>query len=208
MSELGLQEEDMDDVVVEKEEPLPPTATRWMAIARVHTEKKYSQYGFFKTMRAAWDLAQPVQIRPLEENLYTLQFACLGDWERVMEEGPWNYKGNAVILAEYDGFTKPSLIKLDTLELWLQVHDLPDGFYPLIKSLARKVGEFIYAEPKSQDFEGNFFRVRIGINVFKPLKSAVSLIQRWTASDLQGEVREASGLVCLRPPRAPIQGTR
>ncbi|XP_048539468.1 uncharacterized protein LOC125518691 [Triticum urartu] len=61
MSELGLQEEDMDDVVVEKEDPLPPTTTRWMAIARVHTEKKYSQYGFFKTMRAAWDLAQPVQ---------------------------------------------------------------------------------------------------------------------------------------------------
>ena len=43
MSELALQEEEMDDVVVEQEDPLPPETTRWMAIARVHTEKKYSQ---------------------------------------------------------------------------------------------------------------------------------------------------------------------
>lgn len=93
-----------------------------------------------------------------------------------MDEGPWNYKGNVVILAEYDGFTKPSLVKLDSLEIWLQIHDLPDGFYPLIKPLARKVGEYIYAEPKSQDFEGNFYRVRIRIDVHKPLKTAVSLV--------------------------------
>ena len=69
-------------------------------------------------------------------------------------------------------------MKLDTLELWMQVHDLPNGFYPLIKALAKKVGEFVYAEPKSHDFEGNFYRVRIKINVFKPLKNAVSLVHK------------------------------
>ena len=95
-----------------------------------------------------------------------------------MQEGPWNYKGNAVRMAEYDGFTKPSLMKLDTLEIWMQVHDLPDGFYPLLKALARKVGEVIYVEPKSQDFEGNFYRVRVRINVFNPLKNAVSLVHK------------------------------
>lgn len=65
----------------------------------------------------AWDLAQDVKIQPLEDNLYTMQFACLGDWEIVMEEGPWTYRGNAVLLAPYDGFTKPLEIKLDTLEV-------------------------------------------------------------------------------------------
>lgn len=39
MKELGLKEGDLDDVIVEEEEPLPYEATRWMAIARVHTEK-------------------------------------------------------------------------------------------------------------------------------------------------------------------------
>lgn len=150
MSELGLAEEDLDDVVVEQEDPLPKEATRWVAIGRVHTPKTINQFVFFKTMRSTWDLAQPVKIRPLENNLYTFQFACLGDWEGVMQEGPWNFKGKAVILAEYDGFTKPSLIKLDTLEIWMQIHDLPNGFYPLIDSLTRKVGEFVYSETQKQ----------------------------------------------------------
>ena len=107
-------------------------------------------------MRAAWDLAQEVKIRPLKENLHTMQFSCLGDWERVMQEGLWNFKGFAVIISPYDGFTKPSQIKLDTLEIWAQIHDLPDGFCPMLKALVGRIGELAFVEPKSHDFEGNF----------------------------------------------------
>ena len=58
----------------------------------------------------------------------------------------------------------------------IQIHDLPELFFYLIKSLASTVGEFVHAEPKSQDFEGNFFRVRVKVDVTKPLKNAVSLM--------------------------------
>ena len=58
---------------------LPKEETRWMAIARVHTDKTYSQYWFYRSMRVAWDLAQEVKIRLLEENRYSLPFSCLDD---------------------------------------------------------------------------------------------------------------------------------
>ena len=64
MAELGRKEDDLQDVIVEEDE-LPEEATRWMAIARVHTDKPYSQYWFFRNMRVAWDLAQEVKIKPL-----------------------------------------------------------------------------------------------------------------------------------------------
>lgn len=67
------------------------------------------------------------------------------------------------------------MIKLDSIDLWIQVHVLADGYFPLLKSLAAKVGEFVYAEPKSPDFEGNLFRVRVKINVHKQLEDTVSL---------------------------------
>lgn len=73
MAELGLREDDMDDVVV-GEGAIPQEAARWMAVARVHIDKPYSQGWFFRNMRAAWDLAQEVNFKPLESNLYTLQF--------------------------------------------------------------------------------------------------------------------------------------
>lgn len=63
-----------------------------------------------------------------------------------------------MILAPYDGFTKPSMVSLDTLAIWIQIHDLPDGYVPLLNSLAGKVGEVVFVEPKSHDFEGNFFQ--------------------------------------------------
>ena len=114
-------------------------------------------------MRVAWDLAQEVKFRPLKENLYTLSFSCLGDWERVMEEGPWTFKGETVVIAPYDGFTKPSMIELNKVDIWIQIHDLLEGYFCNLKLLSSTVGEYIYAEPKSQDFEGNFFIVRIKI---------------------------------------------
>lgn len=116
MKELGLKEEDLVDVVVD-EKGLPEEAARWMAIARVHTDKSYSQYWFFRNMRVAWDLAQEVKFRPLSNNLYTLKFSCLGDWERVMEEGLWTFKGKTVVIAPYDGVTRPSTIVPNKIEI-------------------------------------------------------------------------------------------
>lgn len=175
MKELGLKVDDLADVVVEDGD-LPEDAARWIVIARVHMDKPYSQYWFYRNMRAAWDLAQEVKFRPFNDNLYTLQFSCLGDWERVMEEGPWTFKGKAVVIEPYDGYTRPSTVVLNKVDMWIQIHDLQDMFFHLIKSLAGTVGEYIYVEQKSQDFEGNFFRVRVKVDVTKPLKNAVSLV--------------------------------
>ncbi|KAI4998366.1 hypothetical protein ZWY2020_053708 [Hordeum vulgare] len=120
MAELGLREEDLDDVIFDEKEA-PPEATRWMAVCRVHINKPYSHYWFFKNMRAAWDLAHEVKFRPLEDNRYTLQFFCLGGCERVMNEGPCNFRGSAVILEPYDGITKPTLVNLDYINIWIQI---------------------------------------------------------------------------------------
>ena len=118
MQELGLKEEDLDDVVFDEQEA-PQAAARWIAVARVNSDKPYSQFWFFRNMRAAWDIAHEAKFNPLGENLYTIQFSYLGDWERVMQDGPWNFRGDAVLLAPYDGITKPSTIKLETIYIWI-----------------------------------------------------------------------------------------
>jgi hypothetical protein len=177
MKKLGISEDDLDDVVFEEEGPPPPEATRWLAIAKVYMEGEYSNFWFFKNMRAAWNLAQDVKTRTLEENLHTFQFACLGDWEKVMEGGPWSFRGNPVLIEKYDGFTKPSSIELHKFDIWIQIHDLPMGYAPMHKSLASKVGQFIVSEGCSNDCEGNFYRVRVKLDVRKPLKIVVSIVR-------------------------------
>jgi hypothetical protein len=59
----------------------------------------------------------------------------------------------------------------------MQIHDLPDGFKPMIEALASEVGEVISVETTSNDFARNFYRVRIWIDVTKPLKNVISIIR-------------------------------
>ena len=58
-----------------------------MIMVRVHMDKDFSNYWFFRTMRAAWDLARPVKIKTLEDDLFIMQFDCLCDWEKVTQGG-------------------------------------------------------------------------------------------------------------------------
>jgi hypothetical protein len=125
----------------------------------------------------SWNLAQEVKIRALGDNLFIMKFSCLGDWEKVTEGGPWVFRGHAVLFAPYDGFTKPSTIELNHLSLWVQIHDLPDGFKGMLKSLASRVGEFVSTEPPSFDFAGNFYRIRVKIDVRKQLKKWSQLLE-------------------------------
>jgi hypothetical protein len=119
MKQLGLCEEDLDDVVYEAEDPPPAETTRWMTIARVHTDSEYSAYWFFKNMKSSWDLARDAKAKTLESNLHIFQFSCLGDWEKVTEGGPWAFRGSSVPMAPYDGFSKPSSIKLNHIDIWI-----------------------------------------------------------------------------------------
>ena len=82
-----------------------------------------------------------------------------------------------MIIAPYDGYTKPSEIELYKFEIWVHTIDLPIGFYGKVKALAAKIGEFVDSEPSSFDFEGNFYRVRVRLDVRNPLKKAISLIR-------------------------------
>ncbi|KAM0871624.1 hypothetical protein ACQ4PT_039258 [Festuca glaucescens] len=121
MNQLGICDDDLDDVVFEEEGP----GLRWLGfIPRL----EYSQTWFFANMRSAWGLAQGVKFRAIESNLYVLQFFCVGAWEKVMEGGPWNFRNLLVCIEPYDGFTKPSLIKLNSIPVWIQIHDLSEAF--------------------------------------------------------------------------------
>ena len=146
-----------------------------MLIVKVNTDREFSRYWFFKNMKSTWDVAQEVKIKHLENNLFIMQISCLGDWERVTSRGPWHFRGNAVLFAPYNGFTKPSMIELNTLDMWIQIHDLPIGYSSMIKALSSKVGKFVSSELSSNDFAGNFFRVRVTIDVRNPLRNHVSL---------------------------------
>lgn len=53
MCGLDLNEEDLDDVIYEEEQPWVEAEMRWMTIVCVHMDKEFSSFWFFKNMRTA-----------------------------------------------------------------------------------------------------------------------------------------------------------
>ncbi|XP_010229680.1 uncharacterized protein LOC104582075 [Brachypodium distachyon] len=178
LEKLQIRDEDFDDVVLDDEEEDQALVLQWLALARVSSARSYSKGVFERDMRSAWALAKGVDIGDMGENLFLLRFACLGDWQHMMEDGPWHFRKMAVIIAEYDGISKPSIVALDQLPICLQIHDLPPNYRTekLVRALAGKVGEVLKLDDAAVP-RGNFVRIKVNIRVDQPLRQLSSVIK-------------------------------
>jgi hypothetical protein len=88
LNKLQLSEEEKDGVVLVKADRDNLPAVKWMAAAKLLTSKDFSVTSLMMTMRLAWNTAREVSFRSIGKNLFVIQAFCLGDWKRIMEEGP------------------------------------------------------------------------------------------------------------------------
>ncbi|KAK1664108.1 hypothetical protein QYE76_052267 [Lolium multiflorum] len=175
---LQLREDDGDDFVWEEEAGSEEVKAKWLAIARVHTDKGFSPSALYAEMRSAWNLAKEVRWRMLEDNLFTVQFGCLGDWNTAIQSGPWLFRNHALIIKEYDGFENPRSVKLDKIAAWVRVLKLPDNYLKeaVIKGMCRKMGAISEVQIKLPvEYVGAFVRVKVDLDVNKQLERFVSI---------------------------------
>lgn len=91
LERLNLQDEETDDLVWEDELDVEEIKTKWLALGRLLTMKNFSQSALIADIRAAWNPAQAVIWRRINANLFSIQFNCLGDWNKAMHQGPWDF---------------------------------------------------------------------------------------------------------------------
>ncbi|KAK1627201.1 hypothetical protein QYE76_001516 [Lolium multiflorum] len=63
-----------------------------------------------------------------------------GDWNRVMDGGLWLFRGAAIVMTEYDGFSNIEDYKLDKISVWARIRRLPERLMKK-KELAEKVAK-------------------------------------------------------------------
>ncbi|KAE8769696.1 hypothetical protein D1007_58651 [Hordeum vulgare] len=102
MERLNLEDKEFDDLVIEEDDPVINEGVRWLALARVHTDKTFSTTAFYKDMRAAWNPTKHVRLRPVGPNLFVVHAYCLQDWERMVEQGSWLFRNCVCGLIGHD----------------------------------------------------------------------------------------------------------
>ena len=100
LRKLKLSDSEKEGVFLAMEDRENLPNVKWMASAKLLTAKAFSEASLMSTMRSAWNTARDVSFRPIGKNVYVVQAFCLGDWKRIMEEGPWIFRGCALNLME------------------------------------------------------------------------------------------------------------
>ncbi|KAM0883628.1 hypothetical protein ACQ4PT_031533 [Festuca glaucescens] len=179
LAHLDLREDELEDVVIGAEEVKElQKEARWLAIAKVHTSRSFSSDAFFGKMKAIWNLSRDPICREAGENLFVIQMHCLGDWKKVVHQGPWTFRGWAVLIEDYDGKEDPEQFVFGGLYVWAQIHGIPELYRKpwVADDLARRVGKTkeVQMSPKLF-YDGNYVRIRVLIELNSPLKHVVSL---------------------------------
>ncbi|KAE8820575.1 hypothetical protein D1007_01319 [Hordeum vulgare] len=99
MKNMMLKESECDAVIVGDEEISKfAEETRWLAVAKVNMAKSFGAESFKSTMKFIWWLAYELTIRDADDNVFIIQMFCVGDWNRVVHQGPWILRGLMVII--------------------------------------------------------------------------------------------------------------
>jgi hypothetical protein len=69
-------------------------------LARLHRNMSFSANSLFKTLMPAWN----VTWRLVEDGKFVIQASCPGDWNMIMEDGPWIFRDYDLCVEKYDDF--------------------------------------------------------------------------------------------------------
>ncbi|XP_019153841.1 PREDICTED: uncharacterized protein LOC109150387 [Ipomoea nil] len=98
----------------------------------------------------------------------------------VLNDGPWAFEGSTLVCKQVEPGVLPGDILLDSLDMWIQVHDLPFGYttIPILEHVGNFLGQFVRMDDRFQDAPWRaFYRILVAIPVAKPLKRRMKLIK-------------------------------
>jgi hypothetical protein len=67
-------------------------------------------------------------MRRTKDNLFTVSFSCLEDWNKFMHRGPGLFRDQALMMEEYDALSNHLSIKLGRVVVWALIDKLPNNY--------------------------------------------------------------------------------
>ncbi|XP_038716189.1 uncharacterized protein At4g02000-like [Tripterygium wilfordii] len=174
---LSLMTEESEAVVVARDSGTTKESdTRFSLFGRLLSSRSFNQEAFFVTMKNIWKPIRGMEISTVGENLYLLHFFSKEDYNKVLDGSPWTFDKHPLLLKEYNGNLRPCDVVFEEMPLWVRFCNLP------FKMMNEKVGLQLGAAVgriEKVDLDrngcgwGKYLRVRIHIDITKPLKRVV-----------------------------------
>ena len=125
-----------------------------------------------RTFKPLWKLAGELKIRDSGDNVLVFEFDDIIDLERVLEYEPWSYDKSLIAFQRVtDVELLPQMI-YNQVTFWVQLHNLPLKHltYDTGEAIGNAIGRVVQvADPEDDGAGGEFLRVRVTMDISKPL---------------------------------------
>lgn len=121
-----------------------------------------------------------ITIKDINPRLYLFQFYQLDDLLWVRNSGLWSFD-NALVLKVIKPGEDPTKVPLVEIDFWIQIYDLPVSYMSKVvgKQLDNFFGSFFkYDSNNSSSIWREFMRLKIRVDVSKPLKRKKKICKR------------------------------
>ncbi|XVE80609.1 hypothetical protein DITRI_Ditri14bG0153000 [Diplodiscus trichospermus] len=148
---------------------------RLALVGKIIADKPLNKGGVQGVFKRAWGEWRDFTVTELSENTYLFTFKEARAAEQILEDGPWSVMGYCICLHRWQpGFTLDEL-DFSQVAYWVQVHGLSlDQMSPKnAKKIGDQIGRVMEIEDpiSSHGIRRGFFRIRVLIDVTKPLPS-------------------------------------
>ncbi|KAL0439587.1 UNVERIFIED_CONTAM: hypothetical protein Slati_2441700 [Sesamum latifolium] len=147
-------------------------------VGRLLGRQSFNFEALKNTLLNSFNLIKGLEMRLIDNGRILFNFAHTIDRKRVIEGGPWAFEKNLLFLTAIEEDDDPASIDLNWVDFFVHVHGLS------LRRMSRHMVEFIGNQlGKFRDVEldngsqvwGSSLRIRVGLNVNKPLRRVLKL---------------------------------
>ena len=110
--------------------------------------------------------------KPLWKLVGELKIRDIGDLERVLEYEPWSYDKSLVVFKKATDIESILYLDFDQVTFWVQIHNVPEKSlnHETDEAIGKTIGDVPQvADIKDDETGGEFLRVKVAVNITKPL---------------------------------------
>ncbi|XP_022149484.1 uncharacterized protein LOC111017902 [Momordica charantia] len=168
-----------ETVTIDRGKPiLTADNVKLCVVAKLHTSKRISAEAIRSVMKSVWRVHNSTRFEPLGMNIYVILFKSLSEKSRVLSSGPWTFNKSLLVLTSPTATNQPLDMNFNFCAFWIQIHNIPFECISteMANILGAKLGDVEEIEGDGADgWAGPFIRVRVKIDVSKPLRRGIKL---------------------------------
>lgn len=148
------------------------------AVVKVMSDRPVRADALEAALGKVWCPIKGIACKDLGDNHFLFTFFQAAGKKRALEDGPWSFGKDVVVVVDFDGSKRVDEMKFTDIPIWVRVLKMPLGTMTREygKAIGNHVGRFV--EMESEDGElavGQFLRIKVRLDITKPLMRGIKL---------------------------------